>query len=79
MLNRQGRYQESADRLAGVRHRVEAYAGSDPQLREIVQSLAAEAPAYSAAMPEMDRKMRHFAASNASRMRTGDGKSMRRP
>jgi Ca-activated chloride channel family protein len=79
MLNRQGRYQESADRLASVRRRVEAYAGSDPELREIVQSLAAEAPAYSAAMPEMDRKMRHFAASNASRMRTEDGKSMRRP
>jgi Ca-activated chloride channel family protein len=78
-LNRQGRYQEAADRLAGVRHRVEAYAGSDGELREVAQSLAAEAPAYSAAMPEMDLKRRHFAASNASRMRTADGKSTRRP
>ena len=78
-LNRQGRYQESADRLAGVRQRVEAYAGSDPELLEVAQSLAEEAPAYSAAMPEMDLKRRHFAASNASRMRTQDGKSMRRP
>jgi Ca-activated chloride channel homolog len=77
-LNRQGRYQESADRLAGVRRRVEAYAGSDPELLEVVHSLAEEAPAYSAAMPEMDLKRRHFAASNASRMRTLDGKSMRR-
>lgn len=77
-LNRQGRYQESADRLAGVRRRVEAYAGSDPELLEVVHGLAEEAPAYSAAMPEMDLKRRHFAASNAARMRTQDGKSMRR-
>jgi Ca-activated chloride channel family protein len=78
-LNRLGRYQESADRLAGVRHRVEAYAGTDPALLQVVESLEEEAPVYSAAMPEMDLKRRHFAASNASRMRTGDGKSMRRP
>ena len=78
-LNRQGRYEESANRLAGVRHRVEAYAGADPELLEVVHSLAAEAPVYSAAMPEMDLKRRHSAASYASRMRTEDGKSMRRP
>jgi hypothetical protein len=38
-----------------------------------------EVPAYAAAMPEMARKSRHWAASNVARMRTVDGQSVRRP
>ena len=78
-LNREGRYDEAADRLARVRVRIEEYAGNDLELRDMAQNLQEEAPAYSAPMAEMDLKRRHFAASNSSRMRTADGKSMRRP
>jgi len=78
-LNREGRYGEAADRLARVRIRIEAYAGDDLELRETAGNLAAEAPAYAAPMQEMDRKQRHFMASNSSRMRTAEGKSIRRP
>ncbi|MCJ7711192.1 MAG: hypothetical protein MUQ32_10240, partial [Chloroflexi bacterium] len=78
-LNREGRYGEAGDLLARVRVRIEEYAGNDLELRETAQNLHEEAPAYSAPMAEMDLKRRHFAASNSSRMRTADGKSMRRP
>jgi Ca-activated chloride channel family protein len=78
-LNRQGRYGEAADRLARVRVRIEEYAGNDPVLRETAGNLLAEAPAYAAPMQEMDRKQRHFMASNSSRMRTAEGRSIRQP
>ena len=77
-LNREGRYDEAGKALEGVRHRVAAYAGSDPELRAIVSELVADAPVYAAAMPEMDRKARHYASSNLARMRTVDGRSIKR-
>lgn len=77
-LNREGRYEEAGKALEGVRKRVAAYAGSDPELRAIVSELREEAPVYAAAMPEMDRKQRYFAASTLSRMRSPDGKAVRR-
>jgi hypothetical protein len=77
-LNREGRYGEAGKALEGVRHRVAAYAGSDPELRAIVSELVADAPVFAAAMPEMDRKARHYASSNIARMRTVDGKSVKR-
>jgi Ca-activated chloride channel family protein len=77
-LNREGRFDEAAKALEGVRRRVAAYAGSDRALRAIVAELDVEVPAYAAPMAEMDRKTRHFASSNLARMRTADGKSQRR-
>lgn len=76
-LNREGRFQEAGRALDGVRKRVAAYAGSDPQLREIIAELHQEAPVYAAAMPEMARKQRYFASSNLSRMRTVEGRSIK--
>lgn len=78
-LNRDGRYEEAASRLARVRARIEEYAGDDDELREVALHLHAEVPAYAAPMPEMDRKQRHFQASVSSRARTNDGRSIRRP
>ena len=77
-LNREGRYDEAGRELEGVRQRVAAYAGSDPALQAIVSELVMDAPVYAAAMPEMDRKTRHYASSNLARMRTVDGKSIKR-
>lgn len=76
-LNREGRFDEAGRALDGVRRHVAAYAGSDPELREIVAELRDEAPVFAAAMPEMARKQRYFASSNLARMRTADGKSIR--
>jgi Ca-activated chloride channel family protein len=77
-LNREGRYEEASQALDGVRRRVAAYAGTDPDLRSIVAELRAEAPVFAAAMPEMARKQAHFAASACMRMRTPDGRSVKR-
>ena len=76
-LNRAGQFAEAAKQLDGVRKRVAAYAGSDPELRAIGDELRVEAPAYAAAMPEMQRKQNYYASSAALRMRTPDGKSQR--
>jgi Ca-activated chloride channel homolog len=76
-LNREGRFAEAGKVLEGVRRRVGRYAGSDPELRGIAAELHEQAPLYAAAMPEMDRKQRHYAASAMARMRTPDGKSVR--
>ena len=78
-LNRQGDYAAAQKALAGVSRRIRDYASGDPQLQEIAASLRMEVPAYAAAMPEMARKSRHWAASNVARMRTAEGQSVRRP
>ncbi len=77
-LNRAGRFDEAGRVLDGVRKRVAAYAGSDPELRNIVSELVDERPMYAAAMPEMDRKQAHYQSSLAMRCRSLDGKSQRR-
>jgi Ca-activated chloride channel homolog len=77
-LNRGGKYDEAAKVIDGVRRRVAAYAGSDPELQGVVALLAEEKPAYAAAMPEMARKQAHYAASMSLRSRSADGKSQRR-
>jgi Ca-activated chloride channel family protein len=76
-LNRQGQYDDAGRALEGVRKRVAAYAGSDPELREIVAELRLEVPVYAAAMPEMARKQRFYQASLQSRSRMPDGSSRR--
>ena len=77
-LNRAGRYDDAAKVIDGVRRRVAAYAGSDPELQGVVTHLTEEKPAYAAAMPELMRKQTHFAASVGLRSRSADGKSQRR-
>jgi Ca-activated chloride channel family protein len=77
-LNRAGRYDEAAKTIDGVRRRIAAYAGSDPELQGVVNELEEQKPAYAAAMPELMRKQTHFAASASLRSRSVDGKSQRR-
>lgn len=77
-LNREGRFDDAGRALDGVRKRIAAYAGSDPELQALVADLRVQAPQFAAAMPERMRKQQHFAASASLRMRTEDGKSVRR-
>lgn len=76
-LNRRGQFAEAGKALEGVRRRIAAYAGSDAELRGIAAELHEQAPAYAAPMPEMARKQRYYAASQVSRMRTPEGRSVR--
>jgi Ca-activated chloride channel homolog len=77
-LNREGRYDEAARTIDGVRRRVAAYAGSDQALLGIVRELAEEKPAYATAMTELHRKQVHYAASTSMRSRSQLGQSQRR-
>jgi Ca-activated chloride channel homolog len=69
-LNRAGRGAEAAGAIEAVRKRIEQYAGSDAELQGLVASLREEAPMFAAAMPELARKQRHFAASALARSRS---------
>ncbi len=77
-LNREGRYDEARSAIDGVRRRVAAYAGSDPELRKIAQDLREDVPTYAAPMPEMARKRAYYASSLLQRTREPDGKATRR-
>ena len=78
-LNREGRFDEAGKVLDGVRRRVAAYAGSDPELQRIVAELHDERPAYLMAMAEPLRKKTYYAASTSLRSRSPEGQSRRRP
>ena len=77
-LNREGRYGDAERAIDGVRKRITAYAGNDPELRRLVEELRVELPQYAAAMPEMTRKQVHYASSVSLRSRSSDGRAQKR-
>jgi len=78
-LNRAGQFDAARHALASVASRVSEYAAGDAQMLGVASALADESVAFSAPMPEMARKQRHFAASNTMRMRDASGKAVKRP
>ena len=76
-LNRLGEYDGARHALRGVARRIEDYAGSDATLQELSASLVAEEAAFSAPMPELDRKRAHYRSSNMQRSRDPDGQARR--
>lgn len=77
-LNREGRFEDACQALDGVRRRVHRYAHGDAQLAQLEQELKVDEAQLAAPMPELARKEMHFAASTAARMRTADGRSLKR-
>jgi len=76
-LNRLGEFRGARHALRGVARRIEGYAGSDAALQELSASLVAEETAFSAAMPELDRKRAHYRSSNIQRSRDFNGQARR--
>jgi Ca-activated chloride channel homolog len=76
-LNRVGNFREAMLELREVAGRIADYAGSDPELRAIVQELRSEQQQWSAPMPAMRLKEAHASASYALRSRAPDGKARR--
>jgi Ca-activated chloride channel family protein len=68
-LNRIGEYRGARHALRGVAQRIDSYAGSDAALQELSASLVAEEAAFSAAMPELDRKRAYYRSWNSSTSR----------
>jgi Ca-activated chloride channel family protein len=76
-LNRLGEFDAARHALRGVASRVEDYAGTDAELREVVAELRLEERSVSAPMLELDRKRRHFASANLQRSRDPGGQARR--
>jgi Skp family chaperone for outer membrane proteins len=76
--NRAGQYELARAAVHAVQADVADFAGSDTQLRAMVDELSMEAAALAAPMPELERKQRHFTSSSAMRSRTPDGKVLKR-
>jgi len=76
-LNRLGEFKGARHALRSVASRIEDYAGSDASLQELSAQLMAEEAAFSAPMPELDRKRAHYNASNLQRSRDVDGQARR--
>ncbi len=76
-LNRLGEFSDARRALRGVARRINDYAGSDTELRELAGQLIAEETAFSAPMKVLDRKRTHFSSANLQRSRDPDGQARR--
>ena len=77
-LNRLGEFSGARRALRGVARRIERLRRlDDTELRELAGQLIAEESAFSAPMPEMDRKRAHFSSANLQRSRDPDGQARR--
>ena len=78
-LNRAGRFEEATARLKATARRIEQYAGSDPELRAILESLRERDIVYAQPMMAGTSKAEHYGSFSVARMRAPDGKARRRP
>ncbi len=76
-LNRLGEYRDARHALRGVARRIADYAGSDTELNDLAGQLIAEKTAFSAPMPELDRKGAYYRSANVQRSRDPDGQARR--
>jgi Ca-activated chloride channel family protein len=76
--NRDGDFEGARRVLDATAGRIREYAGSDPETTALADALTRERAAFSAPMPEQDRKRLHFASANLLRSRDAQGRSVRR-
>ena len=76
--NRQGDYAGARRVLDATASRIRGYAGDDPALRDLLDTMVREETVYAAPMAEPARKQAHFASANALRSRDAAGRSVRR-
>jgi hypothetical protein len=78
-LNRAGRYEEARAGLVGAALRIERDAGSDPELRVLIEQMREREATYVQPMSALHRKREYASSYNVSRMRDPEGKARRRP
>jgi Ca-activated chloride channel family protein len=76
--NRDGDFEGARRILDATAGRIREYAASDPETSALAEALTRERTAFSAPMPEQDRKRLHFATANLLRSRDAHGRSVRR-
>jgi Ca-activated chloride channel family protein len=77
-LNRDGDYSHARRAMTATAERIGAYAGTDPELRDVMTALVGDAAVFAAPMPEPSRKQAHFASANLLRSRDASGHSVKR-
>ncbi len=77
-LNRGGDFTHARRAMTATAERIAAYAGSDPELRELLTGLERDATVFAAPMAEPSRKQMHFASANLLRSRDASGRSVKR-
>jgi hypothetical protein len=75
--NRVGDFGAARHALRGVAHRIDDYAGADPELRELAAGLRHDEAVFSAPMMELERRRAHFASQNIQRHRGDAGEARR--
>jgi Ca-activated chloride channel homolog len=78
LLNRRGDLAGAGRVLDATAQRIREYAGDDPELSTVVESLKNERITFSAPMAEPSRKQAHFASANLLRSRDAQGRSVKR-
>jgi Ca-activated chloride channel family protein len=78
-FNRRGDFEGAARVLNLVARKIEAYAGSNAPLRQIVVELRQAIEMTAEAMSPVAMKAMHFGSGSSLRGRTADGKARRRP
>ena len=64
--------------MTATAERIGTYAGTDPELRDVMSALVGDAAVFAAPMPEPSRKQAHFASANLLRSRDASGHSVKR-
>ena len=78
-LNRAGRYDDARARVERTVRRIEQYAGSDPELRQIAHELQGRNEDFASEMAPMAMKREFSSSLSSSRMRDVLGRAKRRP
>ena len=76
--NRVGDYAGARHVLDATAGRIREYAGSDPEMRALVDAMVREEVVFAAPMAEPSRKQMHFASANLLRSRDASGRSVKR-
>jgi Uncharacterized protein containing a von Willebrand factor type A (vWA) domain len=76
--NRMGDYPGAQRILDATARRIREYAGHDPEMRALIDSMAQEQVVFAAPMPEPSLKKAHFASANLLRSRDASGRSVKR-
>ena len=76
--NRSGDYDGAQRILQGTIRRITEYAGDDPEMGALMQSLGQEQRVFAAPMSAQMLKQTHYASANALRSRDASGRSIKR-
>jgi Ca-activated chloride channel family protein len=76
--NRDGDFVHARQALTSTAERIRSYAGTDAEMRGLIDALEGDGQVFSAPMAERSLKQAHFASANTMRSRDASGRSVKR-